>query len=75
MLATAVATQMMADNEWLHIYRNDKNFSTKRVSEIEQITYKAGNDGTYTSMTVSGATSTEDITVSLSAISTITRMR
>lgn len=43
--AAVMAGSALAQNEQIHIFRNDKNFSSVKASEIENITYKGGATG------------------------------
>lgn len=63
--AAVIAGAAMAQNEQIHVFRNDKTFNSYKGADVESITYSGGTDG-YTKMILTDAankTTTIDMSV------------
>ena len=64
-----ISVAAFAQNEHIHVFRNDKVFNSFKGSEVETITYSGGTEG-YTKMTVNGADGTST-TIDMSAVDSV----
>lgn len=69
-ITAAACLTAAAQNERVHVFRSDKNFSTFKGSQVESITYSEGTDG-FTKMNVTGTDGSVS-TITLSAIDSVT---
>lgn len=63
----SMAMAVSAQNEQIHIFRNDKTYSSFKAADVESIKYTSKTAGQYESMVITGVDGKET-TISLSAI-------